>query len=154
MKRTAGKRHVTSLDRHVAQQIKLFRIRAGISREQLGHALGISFQQIQKYESGGNRVTIGRLGEIAGVLGVPISSFISDQTIDADISGDGTEESPFHLDSSAMKVAVDFTRIPSPRARRLVGALVATLASERDLMIGPASRDSSSQKKHAKRTSI
>jgi transcriptional regulator with XRE-family HTH domain len=65
-------------DRRIAQRMRLQRLNLGMSQEALGQALGITFQQIQKYEKGLNRVSASRLEEIARVLEVPVAYFYDD----------------------------------------------------------------------------
>ena len=66
------------VDVHVGQRIKGRRLILGISQERLGEALGITFQQVQKYEKGVNRVSASRLFSIAKALDVPVSYFFED----------------------------------------------------------------------------
>ncbi|MGF1275456.1 helix-turn-helix domain-containing protein [Acetobacter pasteurianus] len=68
----------TAIDAHVGKRIRLRRTLLGLSQEKLGEALGITFQQIQKYERGANRVGASRLYHIACALDVPISFFFDD----------------------------------------------------------------------------
>jgi transcriptional regulator with XRE-family HTH domain len=63
------------VDRHVGSRVRMRRMLIGMSQEKLGEALGITFQQIQKYEKGTNRIGASRLHQIARVLGVPIEFF-------------------------------------------------------------------------------
>lgn len=69
----------TSMDTHIGKRIRLRRMLLGLSQEKLGEAVGITFQQIQKYERGTNRVGASRLYEIAAALDVPVSFFFDDQ---------------------------------------------------------------------------
>lgn len=66
------------VDAYVGSRIRLCRVSAGISQEQLGRALGITFQQIQKYENGANRVSASRLFEISRILGSQINYFFDE----------------------------------------------------------------------------
>ena len=66
------------VDVHVGSRIRVRRLLIGMNQETLARALGLTFQQVQKYEGGANRVSASRLSEIANVLGVPISYFFSD----------------------------------------------------------------------------
>lgn len=68
----------TAIDAHVGKRIRLRRTLLGLSQEKLGEALGITFQQIQKYERGANRVGASRLYHIACALDVPINFFFDD----------------------------------------------------------------------------
>lgn len=75
------------IDKSVGAKIKLGRLMGGLSREKLGVQLGISWQQIQKYESGANRVSAGRLHQIAQILGREIQWFFEDAENDTTIAG-------------------------------------------------------------------
>ncbi|QHI94990.1 helix-turn-helix domain-containing protein [Aristophania vespae] len=68
----------TSIDTHVGNRIRLIRILRGLTQGNLADALGITFQQIQKYERGANRVGASRLYEMSNVLDVPIGFFFDD----------------------------------------------------------------------------
>lgn len=63
------------VDNHVGNRVRMRRLSLGMSQEKLGQALGVSFQQIQKYEKGVNRIGASRLHQIAATLGVPIDFF-------------------------------------------------------------------------------
>lgn len=65
-------------DRLIGGKIRRFRVEAGVSQTGLGTASGITFQQVQKYENGKNRVTVARLAQIAQTLGVPLTEFFAD----------------------------------------------------------------------------
>lgn len=66
------------VDTHVGSRIRLRRTLLGLSQEKLGNAIGLTFQQVQKYERGLNRVGASRLWDLSRVLGVPISFFFDD----------------------------------------------------------------------------
>lgn len=63
------------VDIEVGQRIKIQRLAAGLSQTELGESIGVTFQQVQKYERGANRIGAGRLSQIARVLNVPVHSF-------------------------------------------------------------------------------
>lgn len=63
------------VDRRVARNIRRLRTAAGLSQSDLGRACGVSFQQLQKYETGADRITPGRLADMATRLGVPLMAF-------------------------------------------------------------------------------
>ena len=65
----------TDVDRYIAARLRTIRHQRGISQEALGAALGITFQQLQKYERGRNRISASRLHAVAGVLQVPVTEF-------------------------------------------------------------------------------
>jgi transcriptional regulator with XRE-family HTH domain len=86
------------VDIEVGHRIRVERLSRGISQSVLGDRLGVTFQQVQKYEKGVNRVGAGRLTKIAEVLGVPVSTFFTDQHMLN--SGSGTandDKSPMKL---------------------------------------------------------
>src|SRR2546421_4929228 len=66
------------IDVHVGGRIRMRRLLLGMNQETLANALGLTFQQVQKYEGGANRVSASRLSQIANILGVPISYFFND----------------------------------------------------------------------------
>jgi transcriptional regulator with XRE-family HTH domain len=75
------------IDVHVGNRIRMRRLLLGMNQETLANALGLTFQQVQKYEGGANRVSASRLSAMAEILGVPISYFFGDlRPDDAEIS--------------------------------------------------------------------
>ena len=66
---------ITFVDEHIGQRIQLRRVMLGLSQKDLANVCGISFQQIQKYESAGNRISASRLFEISTALETPVSFF-------------------------------------------------------------------------------
>ena len=77
----------TEADRTIGSRIAAFLAAQGLSQTALGHAIGVSFQQVQKYKKGRNRIGAGRLQAIADLLQVPVETFFADQSeIDAEVS--------------------------------------------------------------------
>jgi transcriptional regulator with XRE-family HTH domain len=76
------------IDIHVGRRLRLRRTLLGLSQEQLANAVGVTFQQIQKYERGSNRISASRIYDVATVLRVPVSFFFED------ISDDVTDGRP------------------------------------------------------------
>lgn len=72
---TSGK-HITAIDRHVGKRIKAARLAANLSQTELGEKLGVTFQQIQKYENGKNRISIGKLAVLAELLRLSVPWFL------------------------------------------------------------------------------
>jgi transcriptional regulator with XRE-family HTH domain len=72
------------VDVHVGTRIRTRRLLLGMNQERLAHALGLTFQQVQKYEGGSNRVSASRLAQVAEVLGVPVTYFFSDLEVMGD----------------------------------------------------------------------
>ena len=127
------------VDVHVGSRVRLRRMMIGMSQERLGDQLNLTFQQVQKYEKGANRIGASRLFAIARILDVPVQFFFEDIPEDADIpaaSPDGLREpdnSPFIMDfvSSAegLQLNTAFSRIENVETRRKLVELVKTLAS-------------------------
>ncbi len=124
------------IDVHVGQQIRHRRAELGISQEQLAAALGISFQQVQKYERGLNRVGASRLHDLTRALDVPIGYFFEDVPDGPAVSRGGfrgmrEEQQPVENDMLGRRETLDliraFTRITDPAVRRQVLELVRSL---------------------------
>ena len=75
MSKTKTKGTPNKMDVHVGQRLRVRRALLGLSQEKLAESIGLTFQQIQKYERGTNRVSAGRLFELSKVLDVPVSYF-------------------------------------------------------------------------------
>lgn len=131
---TANKKKPNPIDIHVGSRIRLRRNMLGMSQEKLGESLGITFQQIQKYEKGTNRVGASRLQAIASILAVPVSFFFEDapgETLEA--RGLAEESSTAYVvdflnSAEGIQLNRAFVQIPDPKVRRKVLELVKTLA--------------------------
>jgi transcriptional regulator with XRE-family HTH domain len=115
----------------------------GMSQEKLGDLLGLTFQQVQKYEKGINRIGAGRLFEVAGILGVPISFFYEDVDAGATASGfaEGDEPPPvmeFLSSGEGLQLSLAFMKIKDPKVRRHILNLVRSLAGENGRADGEA----------------
>src|SRR6478752_4056488 len=88
-----NKKKPNPIDIHVGSRIRLRRTMLGMSQEKLGESLGITFQQIQKYEKGTNRVGASRLQNISSILNVPVSFFFEDAPGDQSGAGGMAEAS-------------------------------------------------------------
>lgn len=100
-----------AIDVHVGRRVRLRRTLLGMSQEQLGEALNLTFQQVQKYERGSNRISASRLWDMAQILDVPVSFFFDDMTDDT------AANSPRKVRAGA--VATEYQEKPKdPMARR------------------------------------
>ena len=111
--------------------MRIRRMLIGMSQEKLGALLGLTFQQVQKYEKGVNRIGAGRLFEIARILGVPIDFFYDG------IGGPaGPESTPpvmeFVSSGEGMQLSLAFMKIKDPKVRKRVLDLVKSLADEEE----------------------
>jgi len=114
-------------DRHVGSRIRARRLATGLSQEKLGEALGVTFQQVQKYEKGTNRVGAGRLLEVSSILGVPVSYFYEGMETDArrtpgEPSATGILDTP-----EGHRLAKAFMAIKDPALAKKVVELVETI---------------------------
>jgi transcriptional regulator with XRE-family HTH domain len=102
-----------SVDVFVGEQLRFSRITRGLSQTALGNAVGVTFQQVQKYERGTNRIGASRLFAIAQVLGVPISSFFA--KVPATISAAPVEE--LSIDPLDLKIIRALSQVKSHRLK-------------------------------------
>ena len=121
------------IDKHVGSRVRMRRVLIGMSQEKLGEALGLTFQQVQKYEKGTNRIGASRLQQISTILGVPVSFFFEGAPgSDATKSGlSDSASSAYVVDflstTEGLQLNKAFVRIKDPKVRRRVVDLVATL---------------------------
>src|SRR5690606_38359761 len=122
-----NKKKPNPIDVHVGSRIRLRRNMLGVSQEKLGESLGITFQQIQKYEKGTNRVGASRLQAIASILNAPVSFFFDgapDGAGNGAISGFGEDNATFVTDflssSEGIQLNRAFVKISDPKVRRRV----------------------------------
>ncbi len=120
------------IDVHVGSRVRLRRMLVGMSQEKLGDMLGLTFQQVQKYEKGANRVGASRLYQISRILGVSVQFFFDDMPA-ADGQGEISEgsTSPYVMDfvssSEGLQLNRAFTRIDEPAVRKKLLELVKAL---------------------------
>jgi transcriptional regulator with XRE-family HTH domain len=123
------------IDRHVGARLKLRRVVVGLSQSKLGEALDITFQQIQKYEKGSNRIGASRLQELARVLKVPPAYFFEGAPVgSARAAGFAETEASsrvtdFLSTSEGLQLNRAFAAIRDPKIRRRIIDLVASLAN-------------------------
>jgi transcriptional regulator with XRE-family HTH domain len=122
------------IDFHVGQRVRLRRLILGLSQEKLGHGLGVTLQQVQKYEKGTNRITASRLQQIARTLSVPVRYFFEDQPSDQ-VGSNGTEaahhpETEFLSNRDAFRLNTAFPRIKDVKVRRAVIDLLSVMGEE------------------------
>ena len=119
------------IDVKVGAKIRARRLLVGMTQEALAAILGITFQQIQKYEKGTNRVSASRLQNIAAVLHVPVWYFFPDNGHAAQAAATSDDEIALFLKSNEGRdLNVAFALIKSPDVRRRIVGLVKSLARE------------------------
>jgi|RhiMetdeSRZDD1v2_1073273.scaffolds.fasta_scaffold3200935_1 transcriptional regulator with XRE-family HTH domain len=102
---------IDSIDKLVGQNIRIFRMAKGVTQVRLGEELGVTFQQIQKYENGTNRVGSGRLAKIAKVLNVPLTKFFHDRTSGGESEGGRDSVSELLLSPYALRILKALNKI-------------------------------------------
>jgi len=124
------------IDRHVGSRVRMRRMMLGMSQEKLGDALGLTFQQVQKYEKGSNRIGASRLQQISLVLQVPVSFFFDGAPPPpGEAVGSGAPHAPDDATSllstsEGLALARAFTRISNVRLRRRIVDLVEEMAAD------------------------
>jgi transcriptional regulator with XRE-family HTH domain len=137
-KKKAGplpKKQANPIDGQVGNRVRLRRMLIGMSQERLGELLGLTFQQVQKYEKGVNRIGAGRLYQVAQILGVPINYFyegVIEQSAESIRKGDSSTPPVMEFLSSGegLQLTLAFMRIKDSKVRKRVVDLVKSLAEE------------------------
>lgn len=122
------------VDVHVGGRVRVQRMRIGMSQEKLGYALGLTFQQIQKYEKGSNRIGASRLYQIGCVLGVSAEYFFEglEQADGADAPSSGHFQTEFLSTAEGIQLNSAFFAITDPQLRKRILDLLKVLASMAD----------------------
>ena len=125
------KKQANPIDAQVGNRVRLRRMLIGMSQERLGELLGLTFQQVQKYERAANRVSASKLWEVARALNTPITYFYEGLSADGEgwrKAGHNLED--FLLSPEGMELARYFPQIQQPGIRRQILELVRTMAAE------------------------
>jgi len=130
------------IDVHVGSRVRLRRTLLGMSQEKLGEAIGLTFQQVQKYERGANRIGASRLYDLSRVLDVPVSFFFDDINPEAVAAvaaasngGPGTDDPPTRYEPDPMmrretlELVRAYYRIPDSQIRRRLFDLTKAIAN-------------------------
>lgn len=123
------------VDKYVGSRVRMRRIMLGMSQEKLGEALGLTFQQVQKYEKGTNRIGASRIQQISRILQVPVS-FLFEGGPGGSVDGDGFNDavspsyvSDFLATSEGLALTRAFTRISDSKLRRSIVDMVEQIAA-------------------------
>ena len=129
MPKTSNK-SANRVDKLVGRNIRVHRLVRGPTQEGLGEKLGVTFQQIQKYEKGTNRVGSGRLYQIAALLEVPVTAFFEGEGQSSTRST--ASASPYDLlaDPVSLRMVQAFSEIADQKTRRAVLALVESMTAK------------------------
>ncbi|HEX9570356.1 MAG TPA: helix-turn-helix transcriptional regulator [Rhodospirillales bacterium] len=112
----------TDTDRYVGTRIRERRVMLGLSQQQMAELIGVTYQQAHKYERGINRISAGRLFEIAQVLGVPVDYFFDG------LGGAGGENELHERQRMCLEVARNFSQIDNKRHQEALSQLARALA--------------------------
>ena len=114
------------IDIHVGRQVRLYRTVAGLSQTQLAESIGLTFQQVQKYERGGNRISASKLAQIARVLGTPVTAFFEG----LDTAAAQPHDPGIMLRREAIELSRAYERISNPDLRQSLMDLFHRLGDE------------------------
>lgn len=136
--KTITKKIPNPIDRHVGSRVRMRRVLVGMSQEKLGEALSLTFQQVQKYEKGTNRIGASRLQQISRILGVPVEYFFegapqAPDRLQANGFGEATDTTyvaDFLATNEGVQLNKAFVRIKDPKLRRKVVELVSAMAGD------------------------
>jgi transcriptional regulator with XRE-family HTH domain len=123
------------IDQHVGSRVRMRRLMLAMSQEKLGFALGLTFQQVQKYEKGMNRIGASRLQQISHILQVPVAFFFEGAPNALAPQGSGSalsmaEIDDFISDSEGLRLIRAFMRIDNAALRRRIVMLVQEIAGD------------------------
>ena len=128
----AAKKQANPIDIQVGNRVRIRRMLIGMSQERLGDLLGLTFQQVQKYEKGVNRIGAGRLFEVSRILNVPVDFFyegVNDAAQGAN-EIDGAPVMDFVSSGEGLQLSLAFMKIKDAKVRKRVLDLVKSLAEE------------------------
>jgi transcriptional regulator with XRE-family HTH domain len=122
----SSKQNTAGVEALIGERIRLRRIQVGITQETLGRALGVTFQQVQKYEKGANRVSAGRLLKIAEALQCNVMDFF--EGVGSGMPGPGGTFSKFLATNDGVAIVEAMLKIKNRTLRRTVIDIAETLA--------------------------
>ncbi len=132
------KKQANPIDIQVGNRVRIRRMLIGMSQERLGDLLGLTFQQVQKYEKGVNRIGAGRLFEVSRILNVPVDFFyegVSSQLAGAPGMSEPEGAAPvmeFVSSGEGLQLSLAFMKIKDVKVRKRVLDLLKSLAEEED----------------------
>jgi transcriptional regulator with XRE-family HTH domain len=128
------KKQANPIDIQVGNRVRIRRMLIGMSQERLGDLLGLTFQQVQKYEKGVNRIGAGRLFEVSRILNVPVDFFYEGVNATPGQPGAGEAEGApvmeFVSSGEGLQLSLAFMKIKDAKVRKRVLDLVKSLAEE------------------------
>ena len=136
LEKRVRKKQANPIDIQVGNRVRIRRMLIGMSQERLGDLLGLTFQQVQKYEKGVNRIGAGRLYEVARILNVPVNFFyegVSEVTGQPGLGeSEGAPVMDFVSSGEGLQLSLAFMKIKDAKVRKRVLDLVKSLAEEEE----------------------
>ena len=130
------KKQANPIDVQVGNRVRIRRMLIGMSQERLGDLLGLTFQQVQKYEKGVNRIGAGRLFEVSRILSVPVDFFYEGLATNIPAGNDTDAATPpvmeFVSSGEGLQLSLAFMKIKDAKVRKRVLDLVKSLADEEE----------------------
>jgi len=133
LEKRVPKKQANPIDVQVGNRVRIRRMLIGMSQERLGDLLGLTFQQVQKYEKGVNRIGAGRLFEMSRILNVPVDFFyegVNAAPAHPGEEGQGPPVMEFVSSGEGMQLSLAFMKIKDAKVRKRVLDLVKSLAEE------------------------
>jgi len=129
------------VDKHVGSRVRMRRLMVGMSQEKLGEALGLTFQQIQKYEKGTNRIGASRIQQISEILQVPVSFLFEGSPGISGAEHFSTAPSPTYIadflaTAEGLALVRAFTLIPDIKLRRAIVDMVELIGAREEARNG------------------
>jgi transcriptional regulator with XRE-family HTH domain len=131
-------------DKHVGARLRMRRLMLDMSQSDIADALELTFQQVQKYEKGVNRISASRLQHLCKILNVPVSFFFegaprangAQDAVEVEADGEAAAMTAFLATPDGIALAMAYTRIHDPRVRRAIVALVEQMTPEPGSSVG------------------
>jgi len=117
-------------DAEIGQRVRTLRLQRGLSQTELGNLITVTFQQVQKYEKGTNRISAGRLQRISEVLGVPVAHFFAAPDDKQRAAGGAANGGELLQTEGALRLARAYARIKEPGIRLQLLRLTEAIAEE------------------------
>ena len=133
LEKRVPKKQANPIDIQVGNRVRIRRMLIGMSQERLGDLLGLTFQQVQKYEKGVNRIGAGRLFEMSRILNVPVDFFyegVNAAPAHPGEEGQGPPVMEFVSSGEGLQLSLAFMKIKDAKVRKRVLDLVKSLAEE------------------------
>lgn len=125
MSESINKKKADEVDRHVGERIRERRIMLGLTQQELAHGIGVTYQQAHKYEQGVNRVSAGRLFEIAKILNTPVEYFFDG------IGGEEPRETNMR-ERMGLELSRHFSMIRNEKHQEAISSLARALAENKE----------------------